>query len=104
MATREVLYETFFLRAPGGEKLRKTAEGRLRYLLRDGWHEMARESLAPDAVRIRLEREVANRKLPPLRRVPEPPPRRDRRGPPGGRGAPGGRGGPGARGGPPRTG
>jgi hypothetical protein len=98
MAGREVLFETFFMKAPGQDKLRKTAQGRLKTLIREGWHEMARESAGPDSVRIRFEREAATRKLPPLRRVPEPPPRRERgRGGPGGR-FPGGRGGPGGPG------
>ena len=100
---KEVLYETFFTKAPGQEKLRKTAQGRVRQLLSQGWHEMAREPTGPDAYRIRFEREGATRPLPPLRTKPEPPPKRMGRGGPGGRfGGPGGRGGPpGGRGGPP---
>src|ERR671919_996571 len=96
---REVLYEMFYAKAPGQEKLRKTAQGRLNHLLSRGWHEMARETAGPDAFRIRFEREGATRPLPPLRTKPEPPPRREgRRGGPGGfggRGGPGGRGAPG---------
>ena len=104
MAGKETLYQTFFTKAPGSDKLRKTAEGRLRYLVREGWHEMAREQTGADIVRIRFERHGVTRPLPPLRRVPEPPPRRrpGERGPGGPRGGPGGpRGGPGVpRGGP----
>jgi hypothetical protein len=101
---KEVLFETFYATAPGQEKLRKTARGRLRHLLSQGWHEMSREPAGPDAFRIRFEREGVTRPLPPLRTKPEPPPRRTGRGGPGGRfgGPPGGRGGPpGGRGGPP---
>jgi hypothetical protein len=112
VAGKEVLYQTFFTKAPGQEKLRKTAHGRLKALLGEGWHEVARDQVGPDAVRIRFEREGATRPLPPLRTKPEPPPRREgRRGGPGGfggRGGPGGRGAPGGPpggqpGGPPRT-
>ena len=93
MASKETMYETFFTRAPGGDKLRKSADGRLRYLLREGWHEMAREQTGADTIRIRFERDGYTRPLPPLRRVPEPPPRRrpgERFGPGGPRGGPGG--------------
>ncbi|MGH2661197.1 MAG: hypothetical protein ACRDH8_00025 [Actinomycetota bacterium] len=100
MPGKEVLYETFYTKAPGQDRLRKTAAGRLKNLLRDGWHEVGREQVADDAYRIRFEREGVTRPLPPLRTKPEPPPRRrpgDRRGPGGPRGG-GGYGGP--RGGP----
>ena len=99
MAGKENMYETFFKRTPGNDKLRKNAEGRLKFLLREGWHEMAREQASADTIRIRFERDGFPRPLPPLRRVPEPPPRRR----PGERGGPGGpRGGPGfPRSGPP---
>lgn len=90
MAGKEILYETFFTRAPGQEKLRKTAEGRMRYLLREGWHEVARETVGPDSVRVRFERDGATRPLDPLRKKPEPPPRRRPRDGRGGRGGPGG--------------
>jgi hypothetical protein len=97
---KETLYETFFTKAPGQDTLRKTAQGRLKHLLSQGWHEMAREEVGPDSVRIRFERESGTRPLPPLRTKPEPPPRRTGRGgPPTGRGGPGGRG---TGGGPPR--
>jgi len=111
MAAKELLYETFMTKAPGQEKLRKTADARLRFLVREGWHEMERQQIAPDTFKIKFEREGAKHKLPPLRKVVEPPPKRegrggDRRGGPGGRGGfGGGRGGPGGppggRGGPP---
>lgn len=119
MAGKEVLYETFMTKAPGQEKLRKSAEARHRYLIREGWHEMERAQAGPDSFKIRFEREGATHKLDPLRKNVEPPPKRegrgDRRGGPGGRGGfgggrggfgggrggpGGGRGGPGAPGGP----
>ena len=117
MAGKEVIYETFLTKAPGSEALRKTAMGRLKHLSREGWHEMERESVGMDSVRVRFEREAGTRPLPPLRTKPEPPPKRQGRGGfGGGRGGPGGgpgggrgggyqgRGGPGGppgRGGPP---
>jgi hypothetical protein len=97
MAAKEILYETFMTKAPGQEKLRKTADARHRFLIREGWHEIERQQLAPDLFKIRFEREGATRKLPPLRKVVEPPPRREGRG--GGRGGPGGPGGRGGFGG-----
>jgi hypothetical protein len=109
MAGKEMLFETFFTKAPGNEKLRKTAEGRLKYLVREGWHEVGREQMGPDSVRIRFEREGAPRLIQPPRRKPEPRRRGmrgerggDRGGPRGGDGRGGPRGG-GGRGGP-RTG
>jgi hypothetical protein len=106
MPGREVLYETFFTRAPGQDKLRKSASGRMKHLLREGWHEVSRQEAGPDSFTVRFEREGVTKPLPPLRTKPEPPPRRpprgDRRGGPGGRGGPGA-GPPGGGGAPPRT-
>lgn len=76
--TKEVLYETFYTKAPGKDRLRKTAEGRMKFLVREGWHEVAREQLSPDAIRVRFEREGATRLIQPKRKPPEP--RRSRRG------------------------
>ena len=111
MAGKETLYETFYTKAPGSEKLRRTAEGRFRFLIREGWHEMERSPAGPDSVQIRFEREGATRPLEPLRKKPEPPPRRreGRGGDRGGRGGGfrGGGGGPrggGRGGGPPQGG
>lgn len=118
MAGKETLYETFYTKAPGSEKLRRTAEGRFRFLIRDGWHEMGRQLAGPDSVQIRFEREGATRPLEPLRKKPEPPPKRregrggDRGGRGGGFRGGGGRGGRGGgppqgapqQGGPPRQG
>jgi hypothetical protein len=104
MATKEVLYETFFTKAPGQDKLRKTAEGRLKFLVREGWHEAGREQVGADSIRIRFEREGFQRLIQPPRRKQEP---RRTRGPRGERGGPrGGGGGPrgGAGGGGPRGG
>ena len=115
MAGKETLYETFYTKAPGSEKLRRTAEGRFRFLIRDGWHEMGRQLAGPDSVQIRFEREGATRPLEPLRKKPEPPPKRRegrggdragfRGGGRGGGGGPrGGRGGGPPQGGPPQQG
>jgi hypothetical protein len=90
MATREVLYETFFTKAPGQDRLRKTAEGRLKFLVREGWHEAGREQVGTDSIRIRFEREGAPRLIQPPRRKQEP---RRTRGPRGERGGPRGAGG-----------
>lgn len=96
MASKEILYETFYTKAPGSEKLRKTAEGRHRYLLREGWHEISRHTIGADSIQVHYEREGVAKPLEPLRKKPEPPPRRRDRGDRGGRG--GGRGGGGGRG------
>jgi len=108
MAGKEILYETFYTKAPGSEKLRRTAEGRFRYLVREGWHEMERHPSGLDSVQIRFEREGVTRPLEPLRKKPEPPPKRreGRGGDRGGRGGGfrGGGGGRGGRGGPPQQG
>lgn len=102
MAGKEVLYETFFTKAPGQDKLRKTAEGRLKTLVREGWHESGREQVGADSIRIRFEREGVQRLIQP-RRKPEPRrtrgPRGERGGPRGGGGGPRGGGGGGPRGG-----
>jgi hypothetical protein len=101
MATKEVLYETFFTKAPGQDKLRKTAEGRLKFLVREGWHEAGREQVGTDSIRIRFEREGATRLIQPRRKVE--PRRRGGRGDRGERGGPrGGGGGPRGGGGGPR--
>lgn len=92
MPSKEVLYERFYTREPGSERLRKTAEGRLRYLLREGWHEMERHQTDADSVQVRFEREGVTKPLEPLRKKPEPPPRRRPREGRGGQG-----GGPGRR-------
>jgi hypothetical protein len=100
VAGKEVLYETFYTRAPGSDALRKTATGRMKHLQREGWHEISREQKGMDSILIRFEREGATRPLPPLRTKPEPPPKRQGRGF-GGPGGGGGRGfgGPGGGGG-----
>ena len=104
MPGKETLFETFYTKAPGSEALRKTAEGRLKSLLRDGWHEMERKTVGPDSVQVRFEREGVTKPLDPLRKNVEPPPKRrgrDDRGGGRGGGGGGGRGGGGRGGGPP---
>jgi hypothetical protein len=52
---REVLYERLYVKVPGTDKLRKTAQGRLRYLLSNGFREIERTQ-APDHLVVHLER------------------------------------------------
>lgn len=51
----EVRTERLYLKAPGTDRLRKTAAGLLRHLLAQGWQETARR-LRSDHLEIRLER------------------------------------------------
>ena len=85
---REVRHMRLYLKEPRTERLRKSAEGRLRYLLSTGWREVERSGHAPR-----------------MTRLPKPPPqlpRPPRQGPGQGRGGFGGRGGPGGPGAGPR--
>jgi hypothetical protein len=52
---REVRYERLYVTVPNGEKLRRTAAGRLKRLISDGWREVERTA-TPDYLRVRLER------------------------------------------------
>ncbi len=52
---REVRYEHLYLRVPNSDKLRRTAAGRLKRLISDGWREVERVP-APDYLTVRLER------------------------------------------------
>ena len=52
---REVRVERLYLKVPSTDKLRKSAAGRHRHLLADGWREMER-SLQVDHIRVRYER------------------------------------------------
>ncbi len=52
---KEVRYERLFVKVPGGDKLRKTADGRLHHLLNDGWREIER-SHTSDYIQVHLER------------------------------------------------
>lgn len=52
---REVRYERLYVTVPNTDKLRRTAAGRLKRLLSDGWREVERTP-APDYVKVRLER------------------------------------------------
>jgi hypothetical protein len=116
---KEVRYERLYVKVPGTDKLRKTAEGRLRHLLNDGWREIDRNQQS-DFVQVHLER---TGHVSPNVRIKEAPAVqvRERRrgfgfgggpgggrggygGPGGGRGGRGGPGGPGGPGGgPPRS-
>ena len=52
---KEVRHERLYVTVPGTDKLRKTAAGRLRRLLADGWRETERWQ-KPDHVEVRIER------------------------------------------------
>lgn len=97
----EVRHERLHVKVPGSDKLRKSADGRLRHLVADGWREVERKQ-ETDYVQVRLERSGHR---PPMMLIPAPAPqqtraRRDNFGGGGGGGG-GGRGGPGG-GRPPR--
>jgi hypothetical protein len=85
---REVRHERLYVKEPGTERLRKTADGRLRYLLATGWRETDRW-IATDYLTVKVER---TGHAPRMTRLPKPaplaprPPRGDFRGGPGGRG------------------
>jgi hypothetical protein len=102
---REVRHERLYLKQPGSERLRKTADGRLRYLLSTGWRETDRW-IGSDYVTVKVER---SGHAPRMTRLPKPaplaprPPRGDGGrggGPRGGGFRPGGAGGRGPRTGP----
>jgi hypothetical protein len=84
---KEVRVERLHVKVPGGEKLRKGAEGRLRHLMATGWREVER-STTGDYIRVKVPKPSA------------PPPGRGNRGfgGPGGFSGGGGRGGPGGGG------
>ena len=52
---KEVLHERLYVKVPGGDKLRKTADARLKHLLAAGWRETDRFRRA-DHIELRLER------------------------------------------------
>jgi hypothetical protein len=95
---REVRHMRLYLKEPRTERLRKSAEGRLRFLLSTGWREVERWH-ADDYLTVRVER---SGHAPRMTKLPKPPPqlpRAPRQGPGQGRGGFGGRGGPGGPGG-----
>ena len=51
----EVRHERLYVKVPGSDKLRKTADGRLRRLVADGWREVERRQ-DTDYIQVRLER------------------------------------------------
>ena len=87
---KQVRHERLYLREPRTERLRKSAAGRLRHMLADGWRETERWH-AEDHITVRLERTGVSPWIgKPIRiSAADLPPRRDqnrRTGPPGGRG------------------
>jgi hypothetical protein len=98
---KEVRYERLYVKVPGGDRLRKTAEGRLRHLLNDGWREIERNQ-GSDYIQVHLERTGHVSRNVRIKEAPAVQVRERRRGfgfggPGGGRG--GGFGGSGGRGG-----
>ncbi len=86
---KETIHEHLYVKVPGGDKLRKTADARLKHLLANGWREMERTQ-SPEYIRIRFERTGhapmkarLPKKGPEIRDQRRP--RRDGRGGPGGR-------------------
>jgi hypothetical protein len=94
---KEVVHERLYVRVPGGDKLRKTSAGRLKYMLAAGWRETDRWQ-HPEYITLKLER---SGHAPTMTILPKPPPPPQRMNRGGGRGGFGGRGGGyGGRGGP----
>src|SRR3954470_1680166 len=101
---KEVRYERLQVKVPGTERLRKTAEGRLKHLTNDGWREIEREQTS-DYIKVRLERTGHTPWNVKIKEAPAVQVRERRRGfgfggPGGGGGGRGGGGGFGGRGGP----
>jgi hypothetical protein len=93
---KEVVHQRLYVKVPGGEKLRKTSAGKLKYLLAAGWRETDRWQ-HPEFITVKLERSGHAPTMKILPKPPPPPQRMNR----GGRGGFGGRGGGfGGRGGP----
>ena len=66
----EVMTVRLYMKEAGSERLRKTAAGRLRYLLSTGWRETERWH-APGYITVRVER---SGHVPRMIRLPKPPP------------------------------
>jgi hypothetical protein len=52
---KEVLHERLYVKVPGTDKLRKTADARLKHLLANGYREIERAQ-KPDHIMVRFER------------------------------------------------
>jgi hypothetical protein len=110
---KEVVHERLYVKVPGGDKLRRTSAGKLKYMLAAGWRETDRWQ-HPEYITVKLERSGHAPTMKILPKPPPPPQRMNRggRGGFGGRGGGfggrgggfGGRGGPGGPGGPGRGG
>jgi len=75
---KEVRHEHLYLKEPGTEHIRKTAEGRVRYLLASGWRETYRDT-GPDYITVRFERTGHAPRMTRLPKIAPPPPRPPRR-------------------------
>ena len=86
----EVFHQRLYVKEPGTERLRKSAAGRLRSLLANGWRETERWH-ANDYITVKMERSGHRPLKTTMPKVEPPPPRppRDRTG-----GGPGRGGGP----------
>jgi hypothetical protein len=81
----EVMHERLYLREPNTERLRKSATGRLRYMLATGWKETERWH-NPEYITVKMERSGVAPRMTRLPKIAPPPPRppRQRDGGPGG--------------------
>jgi hypothetical protein len=52
---KQIIYERYYVKVPGSDRLRKNAAGRLRHLLASGWREMGRTK-SGDYIEVHLER------------------------------------------------
>jgi hypothetical protein len=67
---REITHERLHVTVPGTDRLRKTASGRLKHLLANGWREVERHQ-HPDHIMVKFER---TGHAPMKARVPKPVP------------------------------
>lgn len=75
---REVRHERLYLKEPRTERLRRTAAGRLKYLLSTGWREVERWH-SDDYITVKIERTGVNPAIGKMPNIPPPAPRPPRR-------------------------
>ncbi|HEY3208948.1 MAG TPA: hypothetical protein VGL18_04045 [Actinomycetota bacterium] len=83
----EVFHERLYVKEPRTERLRKSAAGRLRYLLATGWKETERWH-ADDYITVKMERSGFAPRMTRMPKIEPAPARAPRRGP--GQGPPSG--------------